>query len=59
VGIVELEEGPSFSGQIMGVDAAKSEAISVGAAVQTLFLERGEGEETHRFLDFEIVESES
>ncbi len=40
-GVVELEEGPKISAQILGVDAHKPEDIKIGTPVQTDFLERG------------------
>ena len=40
-GIVELEEGPRISTQILGVDVASPENIKVGTPVTADFLERG------------------
>ena len=40
-GIVELEEGPSVSAQILGVDAAIPESIKIGTPLQLDFVERG------------------
>ncbi len=40
-GIVELEEGPRISTQIMGVDANNPESIAIGTLLQLDFIERG------------------
>jgi len=40
-GIVEVEEGPRISTQIMGVDVASPENIKVGTSVTADFVERG------------------
>ncbi len=40
-GIVELEEGPRVSAQILGVDVNKPENIKVGTPVTADFVERG------------------
>jgi uncharacterized OB-fold protein len=53
VGIVQLEEGPSISAQIVGVDAARPENIAIGQPVQAVFVERGEGEERRTCLVFQ------
>ncbi|MCX6136091.1 MAG: OB-fold domain-containing protein [Ignavibacteriales bacterium] len=44
VGIVKLEEGPSISAQILGVDIAHPESIKIGTSLVVEFIERGEGE---------------
>jgi hypothetical protein len=54
-GIVQLDEGPSISAQITGVDPAKPEGIEVGMAVQVAFVQRGVGEEEKAYLAFEKV----
>ena len=54
-GIVELEEGPRISGQILGVDVAHPEKIEIGTPVQATFIDRGEGEEKRTFLGFQVV----
>jgi uncharacterized OB-fold protein len=51
-GIVELDEGPSISAQIMGVDVTRAEQISIGAPLNVVFVERGEGEELRSYLAF-------
>ena len=40
-GIVELEEGPRISAQIVGVDAAHPEDIKIGTPLTLDFVERG------------------
>jgi uncharacterized OB-fold protein len=40
-GIVELEEGPRISAQILGVDVAHPENIKIGTSLTATFVERG------------------
>jgi len=40
-GIVEVEEGPRISAQILGVDVAHPENIKIGIALTADFVERG------------------
>ena len=54
-GIVELEEGPAISGQILGVDMAHPETIKIGTPVQATFIERGEGATKRTYLGFQVV----
>jgi uncharacterized OB-fold protein len=54
-GVVQLDEGPSISAQILGVDAKKPHEITVGTPLQVAFIERGEGEERRTFLAFEAL----
>jgi uncharacterized OB-fold protein len=51
-GIVQLDEGPAISAQIVGVDPTQPEQIVIGAPVQVTFVERGEGEEKRTYLAF-------
>lgn len=44
VGIVELDEGPSVSAQIVGVDVKHPESITIGAPMVVQFIERAAGE---------------
>ena len=53
-GIVELDEGPSISAQIMGVDVTQPEQIVIGTPLNAVFVERGEGEDARSFLGFEV-----
>lgn len=52
-GIVELEEGPSVSGQILNVDIAHPENIKIGTPMKATLVERGEGENRRSYLAFE------
>ncbi|MCB0193589.1 MAG: Zn-ribbon domain-containing OB-fold protein [Anaerolineae bacterium] len=52
-GIVELEEGPSVAGQILGVDVSKPETIKIGMPLKAAFVERGEGDAKRTYLAFE------
>lgn len=56
-GIVQLEEGPSISAQILGVDAARPEEIAIGTPLQVAFVPREEGPDgnTRTYLAFESV----
>jgi len=49
VGIVELDEGPEISGQIVGVDATRPGDIRVGTPLRATYVKRGDGS----FLGFE------
>jgi len=40
-GIVEVEEGPRISAQILGVDVARPENIKIGTPLTADFVERG------------------
>ena len=51
-GIVTLEEGPSISARITGVDAKNPESIRVGTPLTVEFLEMGEGEQARTVLAF-------
>lgn len=42
-GIVQLEEGPAISAQILGVDPSQPDQIAIGTPVRVAFVERGEG----------------
>ncbi len=52
-GIVQLDEGPSISAQILGVDPKKPETIQIGTPLRVAYIDRGEGEEKKSFLAFE------
>jgi uncharacterized OB-fold protein len=54
-GIVQLENGPSISAQILGVDTSNPTLIKVGSPVEAVFLERGEGDQQETFLAFELL----
>ncbi|MGD2176728.1 MAG: Zn-ribbon domain-containing OB-fold protein [Anaerolineae bacterium] len=52
-GVVQLDEGPSISAQIIGVPEQNPQQIAVGTPLHVAFIERGEGEERRTFLAFE------
>ena len=54
-GIVQLDEGPSISAQITGVDPAAPDQIEIGMPVRVAFVQRGEGKEEKAYLAFEKV----
>jgi uncharacterized OB-fold protein len=53
-GIVELEEGPRISAQILGVDGKQPDIEWIGRPVRASFVERGEGEKRQAYLAFEM-----
>lgn len=53
-GVVELEEGPRISAQILGVDVTQPEGIQIGTPVEVTFIERGEGDARKVFLGFSV-----
>jgi uncharacterized OB-fold protein len=55
-GVVQLEEGPAISAQILGVDPTHPEQIAIGIPLQATFVERGEGDQKRSFLAFEAQE---
>jgi uncharacterized OB-fold protein len=52
-GIVKLEEGPSVSAQILGVDPARPDEIEIGTPLHVRFIRRGEGDAEKAYLAFE------
>ena len=52
VGIVELEEGPRVSAQILDVDMANPDQIGIGRELTMTTVERGEDEQRQKFLAF-------
>jgi uncharacterized OB-fold protein len=54
-GIVQLDEGPAISAQILGVDPAQPEQIEIGTPLRVAFVQRGEGEQARTYLAFEKV----
>lgn len=52
--IVELEEGPRISAQLLGVDGKQPDIAWIGRSVQASFIERGEGEKRRAYLSFEF-----
>jgi uncharacterized OB-fold protein len=53
--VIELEEGPMVSGQLIGVDESKPETISIGTPVKLSFIETELPGETRVDLGFEPV----
>ena len=53
-GIVQLDEGPCVSAQIIGADVSQPENIKIGAPATIAFLDRVEGENTKTYLGFQI-----
>jgi uncharacterized OB-fold protein len=53
VGIVQLDDGPAISAQILGVDPTRPGEITIGTPLKVAFVERGEGEERRTYLAFE------
>ena len=51
-GIVQLDEGPAISAQILGVETTQPEQIAIGTPLKVTFIERGEGEERRTYLAF-------
>lgn len=52
VGIVRLDEGPSVSAQIIGVDVSRPDSIELGMQMQAEFIERTIGDVTKTILAF-------
>ena len=52
-GVVQLDEGPLISAQILGLDAAQPEVGNIGTPLKVAFIERGEEEAQRTFLTFE------
>jgi hypothetical protein len=57
-GIVELEEGPAISAQIVGLDPTRPDQIAIGTPLRATVLTRGEGEAAQAFLAFEVAAEE-
>jgi uncharacterized OB-fold protein len=53
VGVVQLEDGPMISAQILGLPAGQPEQIAIGTPLTVAFIDRGEGEAKRTFLAFE------
>jgi uncharacterized protein len=52
VGIVQTDEGPAISAQIVDLDLSHPELIMIGMPLEVVYLERGEGEAKKTFLGF-------
>ena len=55
-GVVQLDEGPAISAQLVGVDATQPESITIGMPVRVVYVQRGEGEKQRAYLAFEPQE---
>lgn len=53
-GIVELDEGPRISAQLLGLDASSPDMAWIGRPVRARFVEREEGEKRRTYLAFEF-----
>ncbi len=53
--VIELEEGPMISGQLIGIDESKPESISIGTPVKLNFIETDLKGETRVDLGFEPI----
>lgn len=51
-GVVELEEGPKISAQILDVDVRHPESIRIGLPLEAAFIERGQGDHKQAYLAF-------
>ena len=51
-GIVQLDEGPLISAQILGLDAAHPDVNAIGTPLTASFVGRGEGETKRTYLVF-------
>ena len=54
-GIVELEEGPRISAQLLGVDGKRPDLGWIGRPIVATFIERGEGDKRRSYLAFEMI----
>ena len=52
-GIVQVDEGPSISAQIIGLDMTHPEQIAIGSLLKAVFVERGQEDERQTYLAFE------
>jgi len=54
-GVVQLDDGPAISAQILGMDPSASADIAIGTPMEAVFIERSAGNETQTFLGFQPV----
>ncbi|MEJ2750956.1 MAG: Zn-ribbon domain-containing OB-fold protein [Anaerolineae bacterium] len=52
-GVVQLDEGPLISAQILGLDATQPNVSAIGTPLTVEFIERGEEEAKRTFLAFQ------
>lgn len=55
VGVVQIDNGPAISAQILGVDPSAPESIKIGTRLAVKYVDRGEGDDRQTFLGFEVV----
>jgi uncharacterized protein len=55
VGVVELDEGPKISAQILDVDVSQPESIQIGTKLIMTTIKRGDEENIKTFLGFRPV----
>lgn len=55
-GVVQLEEGPMISAQILDLDAAQPEISAIGTPLTVSFIERGEADTQKTYLAFTTAE---
>ena len=54
VGVVQLDEGPAISAQILGVDCSNPQQISIGTNLKSAFVERGQDDDRRTTLVFDM-----
>ena len=55
VGVVELDEGPQISAQILDVDVSQPESIQIGTKLTMTIIKRGDEENIKTYLGFRPV----
>ena len=55
VGVVELDEGPKISAQILDMDVSQPESIQIGTKLTMTTIKRGDEENNKTFLGFRPV----
>ncbi|HZW02418.1 MAG TPA: Zn-ribbon domain-containing OB-fold protein [Anaerolineaceae bacterium] len=55
-GVVELEEGPKISAQILDVDVTHPETIRIGTPLEAAYIQRGQGDASQTYLAFRPVQ---
>jgi uncharacterized OB-fold protein len=55
VGVVELDEGPKISAQILDVDVSQPESIQIGTKLTMTTIKRGDEENQKTYLGFKPV----
>jgi uncharacterized OB-fold protein len=55
-GVIDLEEGPRVSAQVLGLDMEHPESIRIGTSLRVTFIEREENGSKKVFLGFEALD---